>query len=95
MRGNMDIVYLPDFEEQYVVSSRANLGNANFQINLGQGWSLQGFNSLSDNSAINKRVFTLPPASVTASGRSFQGPLPPLTSTAPSRARRVWRGPAA
>jgi hypothetical protein len=59
LRGNFDIVYLPDFDEQYVVSSKANLGNANFELNLGQGWSLQGFNSLTDNSELNKRIFSL------------------------------------
>jgi hypothetical protein len=59
MRGNLDIVYLPDFEEQYVVSSKARLGNVKFGLNLGQGWSLQGFNSLTDNSAINDRIFSV------------------------------------
>lgn len=60
LRGNnFDILYLPDFEEQYVVSSRSGLGNASFEVNLGQGWSLQGFNSLTDNSQINKRIFDL------------------------------------
>ncbi len=59
LRGNFDIVYLPDFEEQYVVSSQANLGNASFQMNMGQGWSLQGFNSISDNTELNKRIFAL------------------------------------
>jgi len=59
MRGNMDLVYLPDFDEQYVASSKANLGNAEFQLNLGQGWSLQGFNSLADNFELNKRLYAL------------------------------------
>jgi hypothetical protein len=59
LRGSFDVVYLPDFEEQYVVSSHAGLGNAKFGLNLGQGWSLQGFNSLSDNSELNKRIFDL------------------------------------
>lgn len=57
LRGNFDLVYLPDFDEQYVVSSQSGLGNAQFQLNLGQGWSLQGFNSFTDNSALTKRVF--------------------------------------
>ena len=57
MRGNMDIVYLPDFDEQYVVKGKSGLGNANFSVKLGQGWSLQGFNSESDNSELNKRIF--------------------------------------
>ena len=59
LRGNFDLVYMPDFEEQYAVNSYAGLGNANFQVNLGQGWSLQGYNSLTDNSEINKRIFDL------------------------------------
>lgn len=59
LRGSFDVVYLPDFEEQYVVSSHSGLGNAKFGLNLGQGWSLQGFNSLSDNSELNKRIFDL------------------------------------
>jgi hypothetical protein len=59
LRGNMDVVYLPDFEEQYVVDSVAGLGNAEFSLNLGQGWSLQGFNSLADNSELNRRLFEL------------------------------------
>lgn len=59
MRGNMDIAYLPDFEEQYVISSYAGLGLASVEINYGQGWSLQGFNSIVDNSEINRRIFDL------------------------------------
>jgi hypothetical protein len=66
LRGNFDVVYLPDFEEQFVVSSKSGLGNAQFEINLGQGWSLQGFNSLVDNSEINKRVFDLIDTSIAA-----------------------------
>lgn len=64
MRGNMDIAYLPDFEEQYAVSSRSGLGNAKFALNLGQGWSLQGLNSLADNQELNKRIFDIIDSSV-------------------------------
>jgi hypothetical protein len=66
LRGNFDLVYLPDFEEQYVVQSQAGLGNAQFEVNLGQGWSLQGFNSLTDNSEINRRIFDLIDSSIQA-----------------------------
>ncbi|MFN0012190.1 MAG: hypothetical protein ACKVS8_11170 [Phycisphaerales bacterium] len=59
LRGNLDIVYMPDFDEQYVVSSQSGLGNAQFQVNLGQGWSLQGFNSETDNSQLTARIFDL------------------------------------
>jgi hypothetical protein len=64
MRGNFDVAYLPDFEEQYAVSSEANLGNAEFALNLGQGWSLQGFNSLTDNSQLNDRIFDVIDSSI-------------------------------
>lgn len=59
LRGNFDIIYMPDFEEQYVISSFAGLGNAQFVLKLGQGWSLQGFNSITDNSELNKRMYDL------------------------------------
>lgn len=64
MRGNIDIAYLPDFDEQYVVDTTSGLGTAKFAMNLGQGWSLQGFDSIADNSALNKRIFDLIDTSV-------------------------------
>ncbi len=64
MRGNMDIAFLPDFEEQYAVSSRAGLGNAKFALNLGQGWSLQSLNSITDNRELNKRIFDVIDSSI-------------------------------
>lgn len=80
LRGNFDLVYLPDFEEQFVVSSQAGLGNAQFEINLGQGWSLQGFNSLTDNSEINRRIFDLIDTSIklakAAASKALGIPLP-------------------
>ena len=66
MRGSFDIAYLPDFEEQYVVDSYAGLGNTEFKLNLGQGWSLQGFDGLSDNSELNRRIFDVIDASIEA-----------------------------
>lgn len=85
MRGNFDIAYLPDFEEQYVVSSSAGLGNADFELNLGQGWSLQGFNSLTDNSALNQRIFdfldTASQLAQTAGAAAFG--VPPVGALAP------------
>lgn len=77
LRGNMDIVYLPDFEEQYCVSSGAGLGNAEFELNLGQGWSLQGFNSIVDNTELNNRMFDLIDTAISAAkkaaGSAFAG----------------------
>ena len=59
MRGNFDVAYLPDFEEQYAVVAKAGLGNAQVAVNMGQGWSLQGLDALTDNSELNRRIFAL------------------------------------
>lgn len=59
LRGSMDIVYMPDFEEQYVASSKSGLGNAEFTLAMGQGWSLQGLDSFSDNSQLNRLMYEL------------------------------------
>lgn len=66
LRGNFDLVYIHDFEEQYAISASAGLGNAQIAVNMGQGWSLQGFNSLTDNSELNKRIFDLIDTSIKA-----------------------------
>ncbi len=80
LRGNFDLVYLPDFEEQFVVSESAGLGNAMFEINLGQGWSLQGFNSLTDNSELNRRIYDLIDTAMRMAKTAASGALgiPPL-----------------
>jgi hypothetical protein len=64
LRGNYDLLYLPDFEEQYVASSTSDGGNADMKLSLGQSWSLQGFNSVADNSEITKRVYSAVDAAV-------------------------------
>ena len=65
LRGsNLDLVYLPDFDEQYAITSRAGLGNAKMAIRLGQGWSLQGINSIEDNEALNQRISDLIDSSI-------------------------------
>lgn len=49
-----NILWLPDFDEQYVVSAKAGLGNAGVVMGFGQGWSLQSLDATTDNSAIAK-----------------------------------------
>ncbi len=49
-----NILWLPDFDEQYVVSAKAGLGNAGVVLGFGQGWSLQALEATVDNSAIAK-----------------------------------------
>lgn len=57
--GPFDVVFLPDFEEQYVVTGAGNLGDARVHLSLGQGWSLQSLDATADNRLLNKRIFDL------------------------------------
>ncbi len=59
MRRYFDIVYLPDFDEQYAVVIKNRLGNSTNNLAMGQGWSLQGLDIKVDNNEINKRIFDL------------------------------------
>ena len=79
-RKYFDIVFLPDFEEDYVVSAEARLGNASADIYLGQGWSLQGMAMKVDNNELNKQIFTLMDNAqklLTAAARTALG-MPPI-----------------
>lgn len=49
-----NILWLPDFDEQYVLMAKPGLGNATAALTLGQGWNLQGVNVVVDNSALVK-----------------------------------------
>ena len=49
-----NLLWLPDFDEQYVVQTKGRLGNTSVVIGLGQGWSLQGLDATVDNSALAK-----------------------------------------
>lgn len=51
-RKFFDIVWLPDFEEKYLVQVKPGLGSADVGMRLGQGWSLQGLNANVDNSKL-------------------------------------------
>ena len=82
--GPFELLYLPDFEEQYVVSGDANLGDLSIALTLGQGWSLQGLNSSADNSALNQRLFALLDAAsslaITAARAAVAGAFPPAAA---------------
>lgn len=78
-----NILWLPDFDEQYVVSAKAGLGNAGVVIGFGQGWSLQSLDATVDNSAIVKPLLdfysgTLGSLQKLATAR-IEGPLGALT----------------
>ena len=59
MRRYFDIIYLQDFEEEFVVQVKQRMGIGSAQLALGQGWSLQGLDARVDNDAITRRLFTL------------------------------------
>lgn len=75
MRGNFDIAYLPDFEEQYAIEKQEGLGTVDFSFNLGQGWSLQSFNATTDNSQLTNRIFKLLDFSIDAATQAAGGAL--------------------
>ncbi|MBE7503162.1 MAG: hypothetical protein HS113_23330 [Verrucomicrobiales bacterium] len=45
-----DVVYLPDFEEQYVIQPKAGLGTADIETQLRNGWAAEVFSQRVDNS---------------------------------------------
>lgn len=53
-RRFFDVVWMPDFDEKYVVQGKPGLGNANIGVTMTQGWGLYGLDARIDNSAIVK-----------------------------------------
>jgi hypothetical protein len=52
LKRYVDIVWLPDFEEQYVVQASSRSGTADVSLQYGQGWSLQGLDATADSSVL-------------------------------------------
>jgi hypothetical protein len=78
-----NIVWLPDWEEQYVITAKSGFGTANATINLGQGWSLQGLDAKVDNSAAVKPLMDFYSATLGALQKvataKIEGPLAAVT----------------
>ncbi len=53
-RRFFDVVWMPDFDEKYVVQGTPGLGNANIAVTMTQGWGLYGLDAKIDNSAVVK-----------------------------------------
>lgn len=53
-RRFFDVIWMPDFEEKYVVQGTPGLGNANIGVTMTQGWGLYGLDAHVDNSAVVK-----------------------------------------
>ena len=45
---NIQLVYLPDFEEEYAIDVRTGFGTADVEITLEEGWNLTGINQKLD-----------------------------------------------
>jgi hypothetical protein len=54
-----EIIWLPNYNERYRVSSWAGLGKANFQATFSEGWRLTQIHDQSDNSEILKEIMGL------------------------------------
>jgi len=85
-----NILWLPDFDEQYVVSAKAGLGNAGVVLGFGQGWSLQSLDATIDNSSLAKPLLdfysgTLGALQKVATAK-IEGPLAMLTGKPQSAA---------
>jgi hypothetical protein len=78
-----EILWLPDFDEQYVVAARAGFGSASATVNMGQGWSLQGLDAKVDNSAIVKPLLSWYSSTLDALSKlttaKIEGPLAALS----------------
>lgn len=53
-RDYFDIVFLPDFEEQYVIDPQGNFGDLSAAVTLGPGQMMTGLNVKIDNSVITR-----------------------------------------
>lgn len=53
-RRFFDVVWMPDFDEKYVVQGKPGLGNTNIGLTMTQGWGLYGLDARVDNSALVK-----------------------------------------
>lgn len=52
LSDKMDIVYLPDFEEQYVIQAKTGMGKAKIETRLRNGWAAETFSVDVDNSQV-------------------------------------------
>ena len=52
LSDKMDVVYLPDFEEQYIIQAHTGLGKAEIETRLRNGWAAEVFSQDLDNSQI-------------------------------------------
>lgn len=91
-----NILWLPDFDEQYVVSAKAGLGNAGVVLGFGQGWSLQSLDATVDNSALAKPLLDFYSGTLAALQKvataKIEGPLGALAGGPQSATATAFKG---
>jgi uncharacterized membrane protein YgcG len=53
----MDLLYGPDFDEQYAVKPSGGISKADFAMQLGNGWMAESVNAHIDNTAVGSFIF--------------------------------------
>jgi hypothetical protein len=90
-RRFFDVVWMPDFDEKYVVQGRPGLGNASIGVTLTQGWGLYGLDADIDNSALTKPLLDFYSKSLDALGQLASSKILPagalVTATTPNGER--------
>lgn len=85
-----NIVWLPDFDEQYAVKVSQGLGSSGVLLGLGQGWSLQSLDATVDNSALAKPLLDFYASTIGALQKvataKIEAPLALLTGGSPHSA---------
>lgn len=85
-----NIVWLPDFDEQYAIKVSQGLGSSGVLLGLGQGWSLQSLDATVDNSALAKPLLDFYASTIGALQKvataKIEAPLALLTGGSPHSA---------
>lgn len=76
-RRFFDVVWMPDFDEKYVVQGTPGLGNANIGITMVQGWGLYGLDAKIDNNALVKPLLDFYSTGLSALSQLAKGKILP------------------
>lgn len=76
-RRFFDIVWLPDWDEKYILKSSPGLGNSKVAVTMAQGWGLHGVDATLDNEAITKPLIGLYSDSLSALSKLAQSKIFP------------------
>lgn len=76
-RRFFDVVWLPDWDEKYIIKSSPGLGNSKVGVTMTQGWGLYGLDAELDNEAIVKPLLQFYSGSLSALGKLAQSKIFP------------------